>query len=95
MLDQLVHFVLYCLVAGAIIGLLLYAVAISPVPEPFKGWLRFAVIIIAIFVIIFLLLGLVGGGGIGSRIHIGGTQIGQMADGGISYLPKWRAVSFW
>jgi hypothetical protein len=89
MLDQLVHFVLYCLVAGAIIGLLLYAVAISPVPEPFKGWLRFAVIIIAIFVIIFLLLGLVGGGGIGSRIHVGGgAPVGLMADGGISYLPK-------
>ena len=70
MLTQLVWFVIYCLVAGAVIGLLLYAVSISPVPEPFKGWLRFAVILIAIFVIIFILLGLVGGGGIGGAPHL-------------------------
>lgn len=78
MLTQLVWFVLYCLVAGAVIGLLLYAVSISPVPEPFKGWLRFAVILLAIFVLIFILLSLVGGGsgGIGGapRLHLGWSR---------------------
>lgn len=71
MLAQLVSFVLYALVAGAIIGLLLYAVAISPIPEPFKTWLRFAVILIAIFVIIYLLLSLVGGGPSALHLRLG------------------------
>lgn len=85
MLQELVGFVLYALVAGAVIGLLLYAVAISPVPEPFKGWLRFAVILIAIFVVIYLLLSLVSGG---PAMHI---RMGQAvlplhhADPGIAY----------
>lgn len=83
MLNTLVYFVLYAIVAGAVIGLLLYAVAISPVPEPFKGWLRFAVILIAIFVLIFLLLSLVGGGTVP---HV---RIGLAPDGyGIDYLAR-------
>ena len=57
MLNTFVAFVLYAIVAGAVEGLLLYAVAISPVPEPFKGRLRFAVTLIAIFVV----MGLIGG----------------------------------
>jgi hypothetical protein len=84
MLTTLVWFVLYAIIAAAVIGLLLYAVAISPVPEPFKGWLRFAVILIAIFVIIFMLLGLVGGTGGMPRIHVGSASNGL--DPGISYV---------
>jgi hypothetical protein len=89
MLNQLVMFVLYCIIAGAVIGLLLYAVAISPIPEPFKGWLRFAVILVAIFVVIFLLLGLVGVGGSGvPRIHVG-QATGLDPNGyGIHYAPE-------
>lgn len=83
MLQTLVAFVIYAIVAGAVVGLLLYAVAISPIPEPFKGWLRFAVILIAIFVVIYLLLGLIpgvtGGGGL-PRIHLGLA--------GIAYAPS-------
>lgn len=71
MLETLVAFVLYAIVAGAVVGLLLYAVSISPVPEPFKGWLRFAVILIAIFVVIYLLLSLIGVGGTIPRLRVG------------------------
>jgi hypothetical protein len=56
MLQQLVAFVLYALVAGAVIGLLLYAVAI--------------------FVIIYMLLGLVGGAG-GGMPHLHISQAAQ------------------
>lgn len=86
MLDQLVHFVFYAIIAAAIIGLLLYAVNISPIPEPFKGWLRFAVILIAIFVIIYMLLGLAGGNM--PRLHVGQAQIGAEPGGGISYVAR-------
>ena len=60
-MDALVHLVIYLIVVGCIIGLLLYLVSISPVPEPFKSWLWFVVIAIAVLIIIFyVLLPLVG-----------------------------------
>ncbi len=64
MLASLVNLVIYLIVVGCVIGLLLYLVNISPVPEPFKGWLWFVVVAITVLVVIYLLLGLVGGGGI-------------------------------
>jgi hypothetical protein len=62
-MAALVNLFLYLLIVGVIIGLLLYVVSISPIPEPFKGWLWWVVIVIAIFAIIYFLLGMIGGGG--------------------------------
>lgn len=55
-LDALVHLVIYLIIVGCVIGLLLYLVSISPVPEPFKNWLWFAVVAIAVLIVIFYIL---------------------------------------
>ena len=60
MIGQLVNLVIYLIVVGCILGLLLYLVSISPVPEPYKGWLRFLVMAVAVIILIFILLSLVG-----------------------------------
>jgi len=62
MLGTLVNLVVYLIVAGVIVGLLLYLVRISPVPEPWKGWLWFLVMAIAVLIVIYALLSLLGGG---------------------------------
>lgn len=64
MLESLVKLVIYLIVIGCIFGLLLYLVRISPVPEPYKQWLHFLVLAILIIVIIYILLGMVSGGGL-------------------------------
>ena len=61
-IASVVHIIVYLIVVGIILGLLLYLVNISPVPEPWKGWLHFLVIALTILIIIYMLLGLVGGG---------------------------------
>jgi hypothetical protein len=71
MIESLVHLIIYLIVVGCIIGLLLYLVNISPVPEPYKGWLRFVVIAVAVLIIIFVLLGMIGGGGM-PKVRLGG-----------------------
>lgn len=63
-IGSLVHIVVYLIVVGCILGLLLYLVSVSPVPEPYKGWLRFFVLAAAILIIIYVLLGLIGGGAV-------------------------------
>jgi hypothetical protein len=63
MLTSLVNLVVYLIVAGIIVGLLLYLVNISPVPEPWKGWLWFLVMAIGVLVVIYALINLIGGGG--------------------------------
>lgn len=69
-IGTLVNLVVYLIVVGCILGLLLYLVNIAPVPEPWKGWLHFLVIGATILIIIFILLGLIGGGGV-PRIKMG------------------------
>lgn len=63
MIASLVNLVVYLIIVGCIIGLLLYLVSISPVPEPWKGWLWFVVVAIGVLIVIYVLLGLIGGGG--------------------------------
>jgi len=72
MIEQLVHLVIYLIVLGVIFGLLLYLVSISPVPEPWKTWLRFVVIAFVIIAVIYVLLGLVSGGSV-PRLRFGAT----------------------
>lgn len=73
MLTTLVNLVVYLIVAGIIVGLLLYLVNISPVPEPWKGWLWFLVMAIGVLIVIYALINLIGGGGVGglSLPHLG------------------------
>ena len=61
-MASLLNLVIYLIVLGCIVGLLLYLVSISPVPEPFKGWLWFVVMAFAVIAVIYVLLGLIGGG---------------------------------
>lgn len=73
-IGNVVHIILYLIVVGCIFGLLLYLVNIAPVPEPWKTWLRFLVIALAVVIIIFFLLSLIGGGGV-PRIRMGSLGI--------------------
>lgn len=60
MIGNLVHFVLYLIGIGCILGLLLYLVSIAPIPEPYKGWLSFVVLAVAIVILIYIILSLIG-----------------------------------
>lgn len=60
MIGQLVQLVVYLLVVGAIVGLLLWLVNYTEVPEPFNKWARIVIVVISVLIIIYVLLGLVG-----------------------------------
>lgn len=60
MIGSLVNLVIWLVVIGCIIGLLIYLVRRSPVPDPYKGWIEWVILAVAIIIIIYLLLGLVG-----------------------------------
>lgn len=62
MVEALVWLVIKLIVLGCILGLLIYLVSIAPIPEPYKGWLRFVVIAVSVVIIIVFLLGLLGNG---------------------------------
>lgn len=59
-LAGLVSIVVYLLVAGCIIGLLFYLIHVVPIPEPYKGWIRIALTVLVILVVIGMLLNFVG-----------------------------------
>lgn len=60
MIASIVNLVIYLIIIGCIFGLLLYLVSISPIPEPFKGWLHFLLVAVGVIILIFILLGMVG-----------------------------------
>ena len=62
MLNTLVYFVIYLIVAGCIIGLLLWLIDAVPIPEPFHRIARIAIIVIGVLIVIFLLLSIIDGG---------------------------------
>ena len=68
--QALVQLVIYLIIIGVILGLLVYLGDISPIIEPWKGWLRWVVIAVAVIILIMLLLQLIGGGGL-PRIKLG------------------------
>lgn len=74
-IGTLVNLVVYLIVVGCILGLLLYLVAISPIPEPWKGWLHWLIIVCAVLIIIYFLLGLISGGGV-PKLRVGHTDAG-------------------
>jgi hypothetical protein len=60
MIEALVQLVIYLIGVGCILALLLYLVTSSPIPDPYKGWLRWLVIAVAVVILIYILLGLIG-----------------------------------
>jgi NADH:ubiquinone oxidoreductase subunit 6 (subunit J) len=58
--SGLVHSLIYLLIAGIILGLVLWLVGKSPVPEPFKSVLTWIVYAVAVLILINFLLGLIG-----------------------------------
>jgi cytochrome c biogenesis protein CcdA len=80
MLNTLVYFVIYLIVAGCIIGLLLWLIDVIPIPEPFHRIARIAIIVIGVLIVIMLLLSLVGEGP--GRFRIGETngQVNESPD---------------
>lgn len=77
-IATVVHLIVYLIVVGIILGLLLYLVNISPVPEPWKGWLHFLVIAVGVIIAIYILLGLIGGGSV-PRVRLGAFAAGGLA----------------
>ena len=70
MITTLVYFVLYVLVIGLICWLLLYLNDAIPIPEPFHRVVRIAVLVVGVFILIFMLLGLIDGTGV-PRLRLG------------------------
>ena len=62
-IETLVSLVVTLIIIGCVVGLLLYLVSISPVPEPFKGWLWFVVMGVAVLILIYVLIGFLPAGG--------------------------------
>lgn len=63
-IEALVSIVVTLIILGCVVGLLLYLVSISPIPEPFKGWLWFVVMAFAVIVLIYVLIGYLPHGGV-------------------------------
>lgn len=58
--NALMQLFVYVLIVGVVVAIGLYVLAKSPIPEPYKGWIRWGILaVIAIFVM-FWLLGFVG-----------------------------------
>src|SRR5580765_2945918 len=62
-IESLVSVVVTLIILGCVVGLLLYLVSITPIPEPFKGWLWFVVMAFAVIVLIYVLIGYLPHGG--------------------------------
>ena len=59
-MDAIVHIDIYLICVGIAIGLLFYLLSVSPIPEPFKGWIWFVLMALVVVVIIYFLLNLAG-----------------------------------
>jgi len=63
MVDSLIHLVMYLIVVGLIAWLLMWLIDYIPVPPPFNRVARIVIMTIAVLIVCFLLLDLVGGAG--------------------------------
>ena len=68
-INALVSLFVYVIVLACILGIVLWILSIVPIPEPFKGWIRIAVLVLCGLVVIFWLLSLIGGGSV--PFHLG------------------------
>lgn len=60
MIASLVTLVVYLLVVGLIVWLLLWLIDYVPVPEPFNRVAKIIIMVAAVLIVIFVLLGLIG-----------------------------------
>jgi len=62
MVETLLHLVIYLLIVGVILWLLQYIVNTVPIFEPFRTVARVIIIVVGCLILIYILLGLIGGG---------------------------------
>lgn len=62
MIESLVTLVIYLIIAGLIFWLAQWALAQLPIAEPFATVIRVVLIIVALLIVVYALLGLVPGG---------------------------------
>ncbi len=58
--GALLNGLIYLLIAGIILGLLLWLVGKSPIPEPFKNVITWVIYLVAVLMLINWLLSLIG-----------------------------------
>lgn len=63
MIATLLHLVIYLIVVGLILWLLMYIVDTVPMFSPFRQVARIVIIVIGCIILIYILLGMVGGTG--------------------------------
>ena len=70
MIQSLIYLIVYLIVIGLIFWLLTYLIDMVPLPEPFNRVAKIALMVVAVLIVIFLLLGLVGDGPPGMRLRL-------------------------
>lgn len=60
MIQSLIYLIVYLIVIGLVFWLLTYLIDMVPLPEPFNRVAKIALMVVAVLIVIFLLLGLVG-----------------------------------
>ncbi len=58
--GSLVSLFVYVIILACVLGIVLWILSIVPIPEPFKGWIRIAILVLCGLVVIYWLLSLVG-----------------------------------
>jgi len=61
MLESLIYLIVYIAVLGLVLWLLIYVVEQLPMPPPFARVAKMVIVVIGCIILIYLLLGLVGG----------------------------------
>jgi len=61
MVETLLHLVIYLLIVGVIFWLLNYIIETVPLFEPFRSVARIVLIVVGCIILIYILLGLLGG----------------------------------
>jgi len=62
MITTLIYLIVYLIVLGLIFWLLNYLIDAVPLQDPFRRIAKIALMVVAVLIVIFLLLGLVGEG---------------------------------
>jgi Mg/Co/Ni transporter MgtE len=59
--GSLLYLFIELILIGCAFGLALFIVGVLPIPEPFKGWLRIAVMVVGALFLLFWIVSLLGG----------------------------------
>jgi|PlaIllAssembly_1097288.scaffolds.fasta_scaffold3450019_1 small basic protein len=61
-LSALLWLFIELILIGCAFGVVLFIVSVLPIPDPFKGWLRIAVLVLGAILILFWIVSILGGG---------------------------------